>query len=810
MVSEQGQWRLAWCVSWLILSSWPPAQSLQAQEFDRRARAVLASASEEVAAPGSASAAAAPSNGTAGGEKNGMSSLLDMDLDSLANVKVHSRQDVSSRDAPSSLLSRDNQSYSDAQTTGDILEKASSVNLRRTSALNLDPMVRGYNSQQIRASANGITQYKTRVDIDSLFSQIDPGIVEQINVIDGPYSSLHGPGFAFLVADLFGTPRYQDGPQFHGSTHLGYGSNASSLYIRQNAYGGGQNWGAYLSYGQRSADDYITGGGQPYRIPSGYDKWDGFMSLGLDLSRFDRIEINYIHNTINDLQLPGVVYDINKSLNDQFNVRYVVQPDKKGPERFVMQYWLDQTSYDGDASRASKQRTLYQDFFTASSATELPVNTIGRGFSDSMGLRAYATFGEQEHVLWTLGTDWRQVKQRYEERNIDANGDLIWGGNVYGIPESQQDDVGFFSHTGVTVNEVFSFSFGARFDHVFSDVNANDSVVTEIRDPASYYYHPGLAKPKHDLGMAYLSSTTQLTEHAAIVAGAAYAMRNPSLAELYSDEPYVPAVRFGNSFIDGASSLDEEEALQCDLGFKVRVEEFEWGIRGFYTTIHDYILASPTAINPSPPVGVATNVLGRDFSGFPDDFREDLIVGSVNADTAQAGYQYINIDRASLFGGDLQAGFWLRRWLQLNGTVSYVQGTNHAPVQILQNDPTEVIRLPGSDPLPNIYPLNGVVGIRIVQPEAEKWGMDFLCRVAGTQHRVARTLGELPTRGFAVFGLRGYVQARKHLRFTMTLDNLFNVNYRQHGSLAIIGPNGLPTFLQEPGFNGMFGMEWTF
>lgn len=807
MVSRQRLRSFRLWLSWTVVAIGLSVQSLHAREFGLLAQAVLVSGSEETAAP-SAAGGEAPAS-SSGGKQAG-SSLLDMDLDSLANVKVQNRPDASSKDAPSSMLSRDNQSYNDAQTTGDILEKASSVSLRRTSALNLDPMIRGYNSQQIRASANGMTQYKTRVDIDSLFSQIDPGIVERINVIDGPYSSLHGPGFAFLVADLFGTPRYKDGPQFHGSTHLGYGSNASGLYVRQNAYGGGQNWGAYLSYGQRSADDYITGGGQPYRIPSSYDKWDGFMSLGLDLSRFDRIEINYIHNTINDLELPGVVYDLNKSVNDQFNLRYVVQPDARGPERFVMQYWLDQTSYQGDASRASKQQTLYEDFFTIPSFDELPMNTIGQGFSDSMGLRAYTTFGEQDHVLWTLGTDWRRVDQRYEELNLDGSGDLIFGGNLYGIPESRQDDIGFFAHTGVTVNEVYSFSFGARYDHVFSELNDRDQIITAIDDPADFSYLPGYEEPKHDLGMVYLSHTLQLTEHAALSAGTAYAMRNPSLAELYSDEPYVPAIRFGNSYLDGMSSLDEEEALQCDLGFRVRMEEFEWGIRGFYTTIHDYILTAPAGIDPSPPVPFATNALDRDFSGFPDDFRQDLIAGSVNADTAQAGYQYVNIDRASLFGGDLHAGFWLRPGLQLHGTMSYVQGTNHAPVQVLQNDPIEIVRLPGSDPLPNIYPINGIVGIRLVQPESEKWGMDFLCRIAGTQHRVARTLGELPTRGFAVFGLRGYVQAREHLRLTMTLDNLFNVNYRQHGSLAIIGPNGLPTFLQEPGFNGLFGMEWSF
>ena len=123
----------------------------------------------------------------------------------------------------------------------------------RLSALNLDPRVRGYHSGQINASANGTTQLKTRVDLDSLFSQVDPGIVDQVTIIDGPYTSLYGPGFAFLAAELLPTPQFGE-PQTHFATSFYYGTNGQNLYNRDNVLSSGRDWGVLFSYGIRAVE----------------------------------------------------------------------------------------------------------------------------------------------------------------------------------------------------------------------------------------------------------------------------------------------------------------------------------------------------------------------------------------------------------------------------------------------------------------------------------------------------------------------------------------------------------------------------
>lgn len=100
---------------------------------------------------------------------------------------------------------------------------------------------------------------------------------------------------------------------------------------------------------------------------------------------------------------------------------------------------------------------------------------------------------------------------------------------------------------------------------MWNQVNSNDPVITTITDPARLYYIPGVEKNVNGLGMAYLTQRSQVTETWTVNSGAAFAMRNATPSELYSDGPYVPLVRFGNSFVDGNSKLAPEQSLNSIL-----------------------------------------------------------------------------------------------------------------------------------------------------------------------------------------------------------------------------------------------------
>ena len=197
--------------------------------------------------------------------------MADKDVGKLAEVHVENSSGASNAaSSPNDTLSSKDTDFSRATSTGDLLKQIPNVSGRRLSGINVDPRVRGYNSSELNASANGMTQRRSIQDIDSLFSQIDPGVIQDITVIDGPYTSLYGPGFAFITADLFAPKRY-DHPELHSSTFFNYDSNGQILYGRENVMGGGKEWGVYCSYGARVGNDYYAGGSGMV-VPSSFQK----------------------------------------------------------------------------------------------------------------------------------------------------------------------------------------------------------------------------------------------------------------------------------------------------------------------------------------------------------------------------------------------------------------------------------------------------------------------------------------------------------------------------------------------------------
>ncbi len=368
--------------------------------------------------------------------------------------------------APAEDISTQNLAIPSLPTsTAELAESSSSVNTRRTSAVNLDLRMRGYTSHQLVGTADGANQLKTRIDIDSLFSAIDPGLIQNMRVINGPYSSLYGPGFGFFIADMTETRRTTSGTDFGGGMILDQGTNGQPFYNRDSLWAAGENWGVNFSYGLRFANDYAPGGSNlDFRVPSSYQLWNTFFSFGLDISKTSRLEMSYLRNEINGLELAGVVYDLNNVNTDQFNVRYIIQEDRESPQRALLQYWNTRDDYNGDATRTSKQQTFYQRFITQNySGLGEPVNTVVRGALETQGMRGLITLGENDTPQLTFGGDWRRYQQYHTEQHFDANGNVLsvpLGFEAFGIPTSGFEDWGLFAESLMPWNEDFRSTIG--------------------------------------------------------------------------------------------------------------------------------------------------------------------------------------------------------------------------------------------------------------------------------------------------------------------------------------------------------------
>jgi iron complex outermembrane recepter protein len=778
------------------------------------AQDVVAQATSDSGTTSSAAKPAANSNKYDPKRLDELLNAAEQDVSKLADVRVDSSAAASTApstsSSPTDTLSSSQADFSKATSTGDLLKQIPNVSGRRLSGINVDPRVRGYNSSQLNASANGMTQRRSVQDIDSLLSQIDPGVIEEINVIDGPYTSLYGPGFAFITADLFAPKRYNR-PEMHSSTYFTYASNGQIFYGRENMWGGGQTWGVYCTYGARAGNDYRSGGSPGDLVPSAFQKWDTMLTMSLDINAYSRVEFDMLHTDMNNVQMPGIVYDLDNSANNQYNVRYIIQEDRKGPRQLVLQTWHQETFFHGDASNPAKQQSFYQKFvadIAVGEGYERPVNTLGRGYSVSTGVRLLRTFGEEDSPQLTVGADWRRLQQRYEERDVNAQGQDIFDGNIFGIPESRTDDIGLLTDLQLPVNDNLSLTAGGRIDYARAWLNVDDPIITQFGPVPGWYYEPGTDTPNYTLGMAYLTAKRKLNDHDTLSIGTAFAMRAPDLAELYSDEPFVPLVRFGNSYLDGLSTLKPEKNWQFDIGVTSQRGRARYGARGFYATIWDYIVPCPYYIGAP---FTSTHYLGRNFEGFSPDLREDLGRQSQNGDTCQTDYRPYNV-LATMAGGDLFGEYEIRKGFSVFGCMSYVHGENLTPYHIVLDSQgnEHYVRNGSAEPLPGIYPFNGRISVRWYEPEKKKWGTEFTARLVNSQNEVATSLAELPSAAFSVFDLSGYYHVRENIRVSLTLENLLNTNYYEPGSLVIINSQGVPTFIREPGFSAILGIDGKF
>ncbi|MBN2023720.1 MAG: TonB-dependent receptor [Pirellulales bacterium] len=789
--------------------------------------ALAGTASSQGALPAAPPASAAPSPAAdsaatkdaptpnAAADLDALLDLAEKDVDSLARVSIAPGNMSGASSSASSTLSSQQADFTKATSTGDLLKQIPSVSGRRLSGITTDPRVRGYNSSQLAASANGMTQRKSIQDLDSLLSQIDPGVIEEITVIEGPYSSLHGPGFAFINVDLLGAKRYAH-PHGHSSTYFNYASNGQVMYARENVWAGARNWGMYCTYGVRTGNDYRSGGRSgDFLVPTSFERWDGMFSLSYDLGPTARLDFDMLHTEMNNVEMPGIIYDPENSANNQFNLRYVVQDDPDGPQQFVLQTWHQETFFHGDAAQSSKQQSFYREFMTIA-YWALPVNTIGSGHNVSTGIRALRTFGDADAAQWTVGVDWRQYRQRYQEYSVDGDGAEVFHGNYFGLPLSQRDDIGALTNLDLPVSDRLTVSIGGRVDYATTSLDRGDPVITHLDPDSFFFYQPGFHAPSYTLGMAYIQAKQKLNDTDTLHWGTGFAMRAPDLAELYFDEPFVPYARVGNSEINGLSILKPEKNWQFDLGMTCERKPLRYGARGYYSTIWDYIMAVPAWTDwVYYDAGYHYHYLGRDFQYFDPAFRDDMGWPEENGDTVNASYQNTNIRLAMLWGCDLFGELELRRGVSLFGCVSYTQGRNLSRVKFLDAGTDTAldgtfVSIPGAESLPNIYPLNGSISLRVFDPENDRWRVEFVTRLVNAQHEVAASIAEVPSPGFVVFDLRGYYRWRENVRLSLSLENLLDTYYSEPGSVAIMNSAGRPVFMPEPGFSVLFGIDGKF
>jgi outer membrane receptor protein involved in Fe transport len=194
--------------------------------------------------------------------------------------------------------------------------------------------------------------------------------------------------------------------------------------------------------------------------------------------------------------------------------------------------------------------------------------------------------------------------------------------------------------------------------------------------------------------------------------------------------------------VEGNPALRPEKLVQADLGFRAQYELFRAGATGFVANIHDYVTYE--------------------------------FIGPLAGTASGLGFQFVNTDRATLYGFESYAEADVLDWLTPFATASYVRGTDQTRGDRFPFDPAK-------EPLPGIPPFEARLGFRVHEPgDAPRWGVETSVRLVSRQDRAALTLGEQPTPSFHVIDLRSYVMPTNYLTVSAGVENLTDEFYREH------------------------------
>ncbi len=221
---------------------------------------------------------------------------------------------------------------------GGLLQSANSVqsvNTTRRSPVALAPTVRGFKFGEIYAQATGAYWFPVREDLDSMLNKIDPGMIQEVVVIPGPYGLRYGPGFSFIDIITQDTPRYQDGS---GSDYRANGNvrtNGGQLYGRLTADGGGDDYGYRISYGHRKGSDYEAG--NELLIPSGYDSGDVWAQYGFNTGKYQRVEASFLRLDGDNIQYAAQFFDIDRVATNGTTLKAIDEDPSSPWDQFVLE-----------------------------------------------------------------------------------------------------------------------------------------------------------------------------------------------------------------------------------------------------------------------------------------------------------------------------------------------------------------------------------------------------------------------------------------------------------------------------------------
>ncbi len=618
------------------------------------------------------------------------------------------------------------------RTLPQALRDTPGVLLQETSYGQGSPYIRGFTGYLNTLLIDGVRLNNSvfRAGPNQYWNTLDPYSLERIELVKGPSSVLYGSDAVGGTVQAFtrNPASYGEGVNHEGRLYYRFASAERSHIVRaEGGVSSGEDWGALVGFTGKNFDDLIGGADTGTQPDTGYSEWNADVKLEHFLDRNSRLV--FAHQNLRQNDVPRTHRTVNAEPFHGTTAGSDLQRDLDQERRLTyLQYHSEQRGGEIETIHANlswHEQDETRDRIRGSGARNL------QGFEvDTLGF--FSTFAGRENE-WgrpSFGVDYY-----HDEVDSFSSTEPIQGpvGD-----DASYDLLGVFVQNEFDVGDDTTVTLGGRFTYAAADANSVvDPVLggpTQVSDSWNRFIG----------SVRFLYRITENALH--LFGGVSQGFRAPNLSDL---------TRFDSARTDEfeipATDLDPEDYLSFELGLKSRTAEQSSEVAVFYTAISDQIVRVPTG---------STNADG--------EFE-------ITKDNVGDGYVY-GIEGGGAFG--LGSGW------SLFGNAAYIEG--------------KVDTFPTSMPvvveeyLDRLMPLQAELGLEWRACDDRHWG-EGVVRYADDADRLSTRdtsdTSRIPpggTPGYVLFDLRFGWRVRPELRLDFGLENVFDVDYRVHGS----GSNG--------------------
>ncbi len=602
------------------------------------------------------------------------------------------------------------------------LRKIAGVEKSSDSAWGSAINIRGLGRNRVVFLIDGC-RINTASDINSQFGFIDSNEIERIEVLKGPISALYGSGSMGGVVNVITKKGYfSQKTETKSSISAGMGTNPKGFTTFANTALNTPDFWLYASGGKRDYDSYEDGGGHKIHN-SQFDDYNINLKSGYKWNSMNMTDLNIQYLKGQDIGIPGKGLvlpqgpDITYPDTDRTLVSLTHEfiPEKGALSKSEINLFFQEID-----------RNVIMEF-----PSKAPMKTVlPSALHTTYGAKWQNMFDFQSHGLVTGLDIWSWEIESSRVKNF-KNGRT---GIDTPMADAKQTNAGFFLEDDMELSSAVTLNLGGRLDYIKT---RSDELYNWIVPPSSAMTPSLKRKAESDNDMswdAHAGLTVNISSPWSMTLLGAASYRAPDLMEKYKYIAFSGGETYGNP------DLDPERSFFLEYGIHYKRSNFK----------------------------VSGAIYGN--------FLKDMITEKLKAPGI---YQMENVNKAQIFGGELEAQWYLSELWTLYANIAWTQGKNKTD----------------NEDLAFIPPLNGLAGIGYNPGNLGFWG-DLNLEWADSQNDVAS--GETPTSGWATLNAKAgyrFLVRQTHHDLILGIDNLFDRQYANHLSTS----RGVE--LTEPGVN---------